>query len=41
MDIQAAIGKVIERQDLSTDEMADVMRQIMSGGATEAQIGGF
>lgn len=41
MDIQEALGKVIDRQDLSTEEMAAVMRQIMTGEATEAQIGGF
>jgi anthranilate phosphoribosyltransferase len=41
VDIKEAIAKVIERKNLSTDDMAAVMRQIMSGGATEAQIGGF
>jgi anthranilate phosphoribosyltransferase len=41
MDMQAAIRAVTERRDLSPDEMAGVMRTIMSGGATPAQIGGF
>ncbi|MDX1695303.1 MAG: anthranilate phosphoribosyltransferase [Ketobacteraceae bacterium] len=41
MDIQAALRKVIESESLSETEMADVMRQIMTGGATPAQIGGF
>ena len=29
MDIKAAINKVINRQDLSTDQMTAVMQQIM------------
>ncbi len=41
MDIKGAIGAVVERRDLSEAEMAEVMRQIMTGGATPAQIGGF
>ncbi len=41
MNIQEALGVVIQRQDLTTEEMASVMRQIMTGQATEAQIGGF
>lgn len=41
MDIQQALGRVVEQQDLSGDEMASVMRQIMSGDATDAQIGGL
>ncbi|MCG8673216.1 MAG: anthranilate phosphoribosyltransferase [Pseudomonadales bacterium] len=41
MDIQAALKKVIESENLTEAEMADVMRQIMTGGATPAQIGGF
>jgi anthranilate phosphoribosyltransferase len=41
MDIQTAIGKVIDRQDLSGPEMQAVMRAIMQGSATPAQIGGF
>lgn len=41
MDIQVALKKVIESGNLSEEEMASVMRQIMTGGATPAQIGGF
>ncbi len=41
MDIKAAIARVIDRKDLSTDEMVAVMQQIMTGEATPAQIGGF
>jgi len=41
MNIQQAIQAVIDKQDLSTDEMTAVMRQIMTGEATAAQIGGF
>ncbi len=41
MDMPAAIAKVVDRQDLSEAEMLDVMHLIMSGGATQAQIGGF
>ncbi len=41
MDMQAAIKSVTENKDLSSDEMIDVMRLIMTGEATQAQIGGF
>ncbi|MBI3344551.1 MAG: anthranilate phosphoribosyltransferase [Gammaproteobacteria bacterium] len=41
MDIQSAIRAVVERHDLSGDEMTAVMETIMSGAATPAQIGGF
>lgn len=41
MNIQGAIAKVIEGADLSRGEMTDVMNQIMSGEATDAQIGAF
>jgi len=41
MEMQEAIEQVINRHDLSTDEMTSVMHCIMSGGATAAQIGGF
>ena len=41
MNIQGAIAKVIEGEDLGRDEMTDVMNQIMSGEATDAQIGAF
>ncbi len=41
MDIQQGLKKATARQDLSRDEMRAVMRQIMTGEATPAQIGGF
>ena len=41
MDITQALAKVVENQDLSTAEMQAVMQQIMTGQASEAQIGGF
>ena len=41
MEIQSAIGKVVNRQDLTDSEMQSVMRAIMRGETTEAQIGGF
>lgn len=41
MDMQTAIKTVLARQDLSADEMNNVMRIIMTGEATPAQIGGF
>ena len=39
--MQAAIKTVLARKDLSADEMNNVMRIIMTGEATPAQIGGF
>ncbi|MFB4205316.1 anthranilate phosphoribosyltransferase [Arhodomonas sp. KWT2] len=41
MNIQEAIRAVMDRRDLGYDEMTAVMRQIMTGEATNAQIGGF
>jgi anthranilate phosphoribosyltransferase len=41
MDMQSAIRSVTERRDLTENEMLDVMRLIMTGKATPAQIGGF
>lgn len=41
MDMPSAIRAVTEHRDLSAAEMTDVMRAIMTGGATAAQIGGF
>ena len=41
MDMQSAIRAVTENQDLSDDQMQQVMRTIMTGEATQAQIGGF
>lgn len=41
MDMQGAIRAVVDGQDLSGDQMERVMRTIMTGEATPAQIGGF
>jgi len=41
MDIQTALSRIAEKQNLSTEEMVDVMRQIMSAGSTDVQIGAF
>jgi len=41
MHIQQALQTLLNKQDLSTEQMREVMRQIMSGQATDAQIGGF
>ncbi len=41
MQMPQAINQVLARKDLSGEEMSSVMRAIMTGGATAAQIGGF
>jgi anthranilate phosphoribosyltransferase len=41
MDITTAIASVIDHRDLTAEEMESVMRAIMTGQATPAQIGGF
>jgi len=41
MDIQDAIKTVIDKTNLSKDEMRDVMQNIMTGECTDAQIAGF
>ncbi len=41
MDMPGAIRAVTECRDLTADEMRTVMRTIMTGQATPAQIGGF
>lgn len=41
MDMPAAIAAVVEKRDLSQEEMESVMRTIMTGEATQSQIGGF
>ena len=41
MDMPSAIRAVTESRDLSAREMTEVMRTIMTGNATAAQIGGF
>jgi len=41
MTIQQAIAQVVANNHLTTSEMVAVMRQIMTGEATPAQVGGF
>ncbi|MCH2558318.1 MAG: anthranilate phosphoribosyltransferase [Alcanivorax sp.] len=41
MNIKEALATVVDHIDLTTDQMQGVMREIMTGGATDAQIGGF
>lgn len=41
INLATAINQVVQRQDLDTTTMTRVMQTIMSGGATDAQIGGF
>ncbi|WP_374973790.1 anthranilate phosphoribosyltransferase [Spongiibacter marinus] len=41
MDIKAALARVVKQLDLTTDEMADVMRAVMTGQCSDAQIGAF
>ena len=41
MHIQQALQTLLNKQNLNSDEMREAMRQIMSGRATDAQIGGF
>jgi anthranilate phosphoribosyltransferase len=41
MEMPDAINMVLNETDLDEDEMTGVMRTIMTGGATPAQIGGF
>ncbi len=41
MELSQAINTVLQHKDLSEAEMQSVMRTIMTGGATDAQIGGF
>lgn len=38
---QDFLKKIIQRQDLQEEEMAEAMTEIMSGGTTDAQIGAF
>lgn len=41
LDMKQALEKLVNRQDLTTAEMKSVMHQIMTGNATDAQIGGL
>jgi len=39
VDIKTALARLVDKIDLSTEEMASVMNTVMTGGATDAQIG--
>lgn len=41
MDMKTALARAVDHLDLSRDEMKTVMRMIMTGEATDAQVGGF
>ncbi len=41
MNIKKAVGKIIEREDLTQEETRSVFNQIMSGEATPGQMGAF
>ena len=41
MEMKQALEAVVAKQDLTEQQMASVMKIIMTGGATDAQIGGF
>lgn len=41
MKIQQALGQLLNKQDLSSEQMSAVMKQVMTGEATPSQIGGF
>lgn len=41
MNIQQALQELLERNNLSSEDMDSVMREVMTGKATSAQIGGF
>ena len=41
MNIQQAVAKAIARENIEFDEMVSVVRTIMSGNATSAQIAGL
>lgn len=41
MDIRQALAQLVEGQSLAADDMRDVMKQVMGGEATPAQIAGF
>jgi anthranilate phosphoribosyltransferase len=41
MEIKAALAKIAQHEDLTGEEMREVMTMIMEGGATPSQIGAF
>ena len=41
MDMKQAIQRVADRQDLTREEAGEVMELLLTGAATQAQIGAF
>lgn len=41
MNIKDALALVVNGKDLSVEQMTDVMREVMTGKATDAQRGAF
>ena len=41
MDIKTAIAQLVQKRNLSSEDMTVLMREIMSGNTTDAQIGAF
>ena len=41
MDMKQAIQRVADRQDLTWEEAGEVMELLLTGAATQAQIGAF
>jgi len=41
LEIQKALNELLEKKDLSCEQMTAVMQEVMTGAATPAQIGGF
>jgi len=41
VNVREALARIIDRQDLTADQMAEVIGEIMDGQATAAQIGGL
>ena len=41
MDIKEALNKVIDKVDLTKDEMVSIMTQIMEGQVESSQLGAF
>ncbi len=41
MTLKEALSRVVNRRDLTREEMASVMGQMLAGEATAAQVGGF
>jgi anthranilate phosphoribosyltransferase len=41
MNIKQALSRIVSQLDLSTEEMQDVMREIMTGQCTDAQVAAF